>query len=212
MSHTIQTTFQHLFSSYSEDTYLSTSYWTEIELHYKAKNRHHHNLIHLEHVINELKSIQAEVMDWDVLLFSVFYHDIVYQSTAKDNEEKSAAFAQKRLARIQLPETKITRVINQILATKTHAISSDLDTNYFLDADLSILGQEWESYEKYSICIKKEYAIYPDFLYNLGRKKALIHFLAFEDIFKTTYFKEKYEKQARINIEREIESLTSFFL
>lgn len=207
MSNTIKTTFQHLFATYSEDRHLFTSFWTEIEIRYCAKNRHHHNLVHIEHVINELKSIQTEVLDWDVLLFSAFYHDIVYQSTAKDNEELSAAFAQCRLSKIQFPETKIKHVVNQILATKTHEFSSDLDTHYFLDADLSILGHDWESYEQYSTSIKKEYAIYPDFLYNLGRKKALIHFLSRQGIFQTPYFKNKYEKQARINIQREIDTL-----
>lgn len=48
---------------------------------------------HLENMIYELKNIEDFVNDFDTLLFSVFYHDIIYKSTAKDNEEKSAEIA-----------------------------------------------------------------------------------------------------------------------
>ncbi len=44
-------------------------------------------------------------------------------------------------------------------------------------------------------------------MYNPGRKKVLTHFLAFEEIYKTEFFKEKYEQKVRENIIREIESL-----
>ena len=79
--------------------------------------------------------------------------------------------------------------------------------NFLLDADLAILGKDWETYENYIKQIRKEYSIYPDFLYNLGRKKILIHFLEFEEIFKTEHFKAKYEKIARENIQKEISML-----
>jgi hypothetical protein len=48
-----------------------------------------------------------------------------------------------------------------------------------------------------------------DFLYNPGRKKVLKHFLDMKTIFKTAYFQEKYERQARINLASEMETLRS---
>lgn len=59
----------------------------------------------------------------------------------------------------------------------------------------------------YTKQIRKEYSIYPDFLYKPGRKKVLEHFLQLENIFKTDYFKTKYEVQARKNIESEWRNL-----
>ncbi|MDX2245424.1 MAG: hypothetical protein SF052_01505 [Bacteroidia bacterium] len=85
-------------------------------------------------------------------------------------------------------------------------MSPDNDTNLFTDADLSILGQKREIYHAYSTNVRKEYAIYPDILYNPGRKKVLQHFLAMEQIFKTPHFQEKYEAQARANLEEELMS------
>ena len=55
--------------------------------------------------------------------------------------------------------------------------------------------------------IRKEYSIYPDFLYNPGRKKALEHFLEHKFIFQTEEFRTQYETKARENIKREIELL-----
>ncbi|MFP9099086.1 hypothetical protein ACLI09_08530 [Flavobacterium sp. RHBU_24] len=179
-------------------------FWQELEKAYSAKGRHYHNLTHLENMYAELIGVKHEIADWDTLMLSLFYHDAVYNASKKDNEEKSAALAIKRLAEIQYPENKKQLCFEQIMATKRHDLSSDADTNYLIDADLAILGTSLESYLQYSKNIRNEYSIYPDFLYNPGRKKALAHFLDMEYIFKTPYFQEKYETTARQNIAFEI--------
>ena len=93
------------------------------------------------------------------------------------------------------------------LYSKTSQPSENSDTNYFTDADLSILGQNWEVYTQYYKNVRKEYAVYPNIIYNSGRKKALQHFLTMENIFKTEYFYQKFEETARKNIQKEIELL-----
>lgn len=207
MSENLKIEFNHLFEKYSNNRDLFDVYWTEIEKAYSSKKRHYHNLIHVQNMIDELYEVKNNIEDFDAILFSIFYHDIIYKSTAKDNEEKSAEFARERLLKIKLSDDQLTKINNQIIATKNHRKSTDVDTNYLLDADLSILGKSWEEYEKYVSQIREEYTIYPDFLYKPGRKNVLIHFLEFKEIYKTTYFKKKYECQARINIEKEISLL-----
>lgn len=199
--------FSDLISKYSNNEKLILDYWKEIEKSYSQKSRKYHNLSHLENMILELENVKKEISDYNVMLFSVFYHDIIYKATAKDNEEKSAEIAKTRLEKLNISDDRISKIYNQILATKSHKRSDDSDTNFLLDADLAILGKDWKVYENYIHQIRKEYAIYPDFLYNSGRKKALTHFLEFDEIFKTNYFKEKYEKIARENIQKEISML-----
>ena len=199
--------FSNLISKFSNDEKLKLDYWNEIEKSYSHKSRKYHNLTHLENMILELESVKDEISDYDALLFSVLYHDIIYKATSKDNEEKSAEIAKKRLEKIDISSEKIINISNQILATRSHKRSDDSDTNFLLDADLAILGKDWKVYEQYTQQIRKEYSIYPYFLYNPGRKKVLTHFLEFDEIFKTSYFKEKYEKVARENIKREISIL-----
>ncbi|MDR3022602.1 hypothetical protein [Chryseobacterium sp.] len=199
--------FEQLCSSFTNDQQLINSLWKEIETKYSEKGRHYHNLLHLENMFSELEAVKSNISDFTAISFSVFYHDVIYDATSKTNEEKSAAKAEKRLAELHLDKNNISIISEQILATKSHQKSDHGDTNYLLDADLSVLGKDFKTYLEYTQNIRKEYSIYPDFLYKPGRKKVLKHFLELESIFKTEYFKEKYEAQAKENITKELQLL-----
>lgn len=181
--------------------------WLQIEKKYSEKRRYYHNLKHLENMFLELDAVKDQISNFTNISFSVFYHDVIYDASSKVNEEKSAEFAKLRLAKLKLSSSFIEKISDQIVATKSHQPSEYQDTNYLLDADLSILGKDRETYLDYTKNIRKEYSIYPDFLYKPGRKKVLQHFLELENIFKTNDFKEKYEVKAKENILFEIENL-----
>ncbi len=121
-----------------------------------------------------------------------------------DNEEKSALLAIKRLKDLGISESNIQKCSNQILATKGHQISDDYDTNLFTDADLSILGKDEKTYQKYCEDIRREFKVFPTFIYRRGRKKVLNHFLSMERIYKTDIFYQQYEEQANRNLKREL--------
>jgi len=86
----INSIFSDLISEYSDNEILKNDYWKEIEQSYSQKSRKYHNLTHLENMILELEEVKDKISDYDSLLFSIFYHDIIYKMTSKDNEEKSA--------------------------------------------------------------------------------------------------------------------------
>jgi predicted metal-dependent HD superfamily phosphohydrolase len=132
---------------------------------------------------------------------------LVYNALKSDNEEQSALIAEKRMTLIGVPQTIVNNCKKQILATKAHLEDSDMDTNHFTDADLSILGHDWETYSGYYKSVRKEYSLYPDLIYNPGRKKVLKHFLNMERIYKTDYFYLRFEEQAKGNLLREMEML-----
>lgn len=203
----LKDTFTTLAGSCTTDLVLTEKLWLFIEKKYTAKGRHYHNLRHLEHLLAQMESCKALVTDWDCTLFALFYHDIIYKATAKDNEERSADKADLDLTAIAFPADRIEKCKTIILATKSHAISLHNDTNLFTDADLSILGSDWETYNDYFKNVRKEYSVYPDFMYNPGRKKVLKHFLEMEHIFKTDFFRHKFEVMARENISKEMEML-----
>jgi predicted metal-dependent HD superfamily phosphohydrolase len=142
--------------------------------------------------------------DPDTVLFSIFYHDIIYQTTQGDNEEKSAALATDRLALLNVSTEKISKCRKQIMATRDHPWSDESDTNYLVDFDLAILGENAALYNDYTKKIRKEYSVYPDAVYHAGRQKILQHFLDMEKIFKTEAFQARYEQQARKNIMMEL--------
>lgn len=203
----LKETFIGLLTNYTDNKSLINELWIEIEKYYSSKKRHYHTLLHLDNILAQLIEVKGEIQNWDTILFTLYYHDIIYNSLRSDNEEKSVKLAEKRMQQISVSNGTIELCKKQILATKSHIKSTDSDTNYFTDADLSVLGQNWETYSLYYKNVRKEYSIYPDLVYNPRRKKVLNHFLKMEKIFKTDFFYNKFETQAKQNLQKEIELL-----
>lgn len=204
----ITDTFLKLVAAYSPNQALANDLWLEIFTKYSEPKRHYHNIAHLENMIADLASVQHLISDWPTTLFAVYYHDIVYKATSSTNEEDSAKIAQQRLSEFGYPTEKIQKCTNMILATKSHERATDSDTNFLIDADMAVLGKNPDIYQEYRGNVRKEYSIYPDFVYNSGRAKVLQHFLKSESIFKTDFFRDMYETQARANIAAEIADLS----
>lgn len=203
----LKETFIELLTNDTNDAGLKNSLWTEIEKQYSTKKRHYHTLQHLAHLLEQLNEVKSELKNREAILYSLYYHDIVYNVLRSDNEEKSAELAVERMQQISVPLVIRELCKGYILATKSHLESIDSDSNYFTDADLSALGQPWVIYEQYFKNIRKEYSVYPDIVYNPGRKKVLNHFLSMERIYKTDYFFDKFERIAKSNLQRELELL-----
>ena len=188
---------------YTVDPSVVESYWHEIVAEYSNKDRHYHNLTHLYDLFAELHPLKEKFSQWEAVIFALVYHDIVYNTLKSNNEERSAGLAVKRLTGWSCPKEVIDCCSRLIRATKHHQ-PADYETNLFTDADLAILGASPERYREYADNVRREYSLYPDLLYNPGRKKVLRHFLEMERIYKTEEFRMKYETQARANLEEEL--------
>jgi len=181
--------------------------WTDLEKAYSNKSRHYHNLTHLKEMFESFETYRDRLQNPNEILLSIFYHDFVYSASKKDNELKSAEFALSILDEKHLLNKQL--VFDAICATQLHAHNTNEDINWLIDFDLKILAKDWDDYKIYFEQIRKEYRIYPDFLYKPGRAKALKHFLEYEFIFQTDEFRNLYEDRARRNIEEEISYLES---
>ncbi|NRR91243.1 hypothetical protein HSX10_06665 [Winogradskyella undariae] len=157
----------------------------------------------------QLEDFKNDIEDLNAVKFAIWYHDIIYKSTHKDNEEQSANYCEKGLKTLKIDDFKIEKIKTLIISTKKHqlALNKNTDNAYLLDLDLSILRSDWETYKSYTESIRKEYAIYPDILYKPGRKKVLKQFLERDSLYFTDRFKTKFEKQAIENLKQEIELL-----
>ena len=122
-------------------------------------------------MLSLLNNCKEFIVDWDSVLFALYYHDIIYKVPGSDNEEKSAKLATERMKSIGVPEKTISKSHDWILATKSHQPSTDNDCNLLLDADMAILGQSPDLYNTYRQNVRKEFSFYPDLLYNPGRKR-----------------------------------------
>lgn len=201
--------WKNLASNYCYDTALIHTYWIEIKSSHSGNKRHYHNLEHIYAMLHQAELYAEKIQDYDSLCFAIWFHDIVYNSVKSNNEEKSAEIAFNRLKFFKLSDDQLKKIERFIISTKAHEIllKENTDNAYLLDFDLSILGSSWEVYKEYTDKIRREYAIYPDFIYNKGRKKVLQHFLERENLYFTVIYRSINEAQARKNIRKELQLL-----
>lgn len=207
----IEVQWEALAGKYTTDALLVDSCFSEIRRKYSSGKRHYHNLHHIDALLQLSDQYKQLLKSKDVVDFSIFYHDIIYNVLRKDNETRSARVAVQRLTRLGVPADKIQTIQLFIEATKLHSISTGItntaDLELFLDFDMSILGSDYSKYEAYTRQVRKEYWIYPSKAYKKGRAQFLENCLASAHIFHSTVFRDGYEAKARHNIKKELELL-----
>ena len=126
---------------------------------YSSGNRFYHTLEHVQAVLNSIEFLKQDTSNLPALQFAAWFHDVIYDTRAKDNEEKSAAYAVTALNQLGIPSNIIDDVAQIILDTKHHQPSgNNRDSQIFLDADLAILGAEEAEYRFYAQKIQREYS------------------------------------------------------
>ncbi|WAC02499.1 hypothetical protein N7U66_01950 [Lacinutrix neustonica] len=174
--------------------------------HYSKPNRHYHNLNHIKSLISQIKQLSLTTYNENILINVAIFHDVVYVSDRKDNEQKSAEFARNWLSKLNMDDNTSQIICDIIRATSNHE-SNDFLTQLFIDMDLSILGENELNYQKYISQIRKEHYKVPNYLYKIGRKRFLTKMLSRTFIFSTPKYYESLEKIARKNITNELNSL-----
>ncbi len=181
----------------------------EITSAYGEVSRHYHGTTHLLDCLQQLDRVQHLAEHPHEVELALWFHDAVYDVKAKDNEERSAAWAVRELSASGVVVEVITRIEALILATRHQASPTAADEQLLVDIDLSILGTEQTGYDQYSTNIHAEYAWVPMTDYCRGRAAVLEQFLARPFIYSTPWFRERYEVRARENMQREIRHLCS---
>ncbi len=174
---------------------------------YTAKNRAYHNADHIAHCLHEFDQIKEKLESPTEVELAIWYHDVVYNPNAANNEEKSAECAARALKQAKAASVHIDGVKDLILATRHDQPTRFSDAAYLVDIDLSILGAPPHSYAIYEKNIRKEYKWVPGLIYRKKRKELLISFLEREKIYLTQFFATKYEQQARHNLKGAINAL-----
>jgi len=181
---------------------------------YRAPGRYYHDLAHVEALLSLAAEYRALLADPEAVEAAIWFHDAIYDSRAKDNEARSAEMARENLAG-RTGAARIERIAAMIEATATHQ-APDLadagakrDAALLLDMDLSILGAAPAAFDAYENAVRREYGWVDDTSWRTGRGAVLRNFLARPHIFHTQAFRQRFEAQARVNIERSVKALES---
>lgn len=174
-----------------------------------SKGRVYHNLTHIEFCLDQLDRVRDSLKDQNSVAFALWFHDVVYNTRAQDNEVKSAEWAMAVAIGAGLGKEFAEKVRDLILTTR-HASDLEHDAKYLADIDLAILGQPADAFDIYNRSIAQEFSWVPPELYREGRKGVLSRFVdpGRQNVFSTEEFRREYETTAKSNIERAIEQLT----
>lgn len=168
----------------------------ELVQRWSEPHRHYHTLEHLDECLAWLDHVGGS----DVLAVALYFHDVVYDPARSDNEAASAALFE-RLA-VGIDAALVARVSALILSTAKHA--SELgEAALMSDIDLAILGASPARYERFERDVRREYAIFDDAQWRVGRSRVLRGFLERMSIYQTPAF-ERLESQARDNLARAV--------
>jgi predicted metal-dependent HD superfamily phosphohydrolase len=171
---------------------------------YGEAGRHYHNLRHLAEVLAMVDGLGCE----PAVRLAAWFHDAIYDSRSKDNEERSAELAETVLGGFRLPAPLIADVRRLILLTKTHSSDADdSDGHVLLDADLAILGADERRYDEYAASIRREYAWVGEEAYREGRGRVLDGFLRRPRLYFTDALFGSHELRARDNLSLELAAL-----
>jgi predicted metal-dependent HD superfamily phosphohydrolase len=204
----LKSRWQRLFIEFKVETTLTNQVFYEIVKFYTRDNRYYHNLLHIQRVLDVANTLKSFANNFPAIEMAAWFHDVIYDPQAHDNEERSAKIASDYLIRFNVPQKTVNHVVNMILHTKNHdAPLENLDTKIFLDADLSILGAEELDYRAYSQTIRQEYLWLSEAEYRIGRQRVLQDFLQRNRIYFTEKAFQMFELKARENIKAEILSL-----
>lgn len=174
---------------------------------YAEPHRAYHTLEHLRECFEALDSVRTLADHPDEIEIALWYHDVIYEPRADDNEELSAAWAGRALTAADATPDVADRVASLILATKHGAPPVETDTQLLVDVDLSILGAAPQRFAEYEAQIRVEYAWVPMEDYRRARCTVLQSFLDRAHIYSTEVFRERLEPQARRNLQGTIERL-----
>lgn len=180
----------------------------DIVTRYNESHRFYHTERHISCMLHQLSEYTHVVEDPVLVKLAIIFHDIVYIPTSTTNEEDSANYFEDVMTRHDmLPFQSIEIVKYYILATKSHAICTQLpgficslDLEIFLDLDMEILSSSRERYQEYAGNIRKEYIHVDRSIYCKRRSQFLRDLLSSNKlIFSSQYF-VKNESIARDNL------------
>jgi predicted metal-dependent HD superfamily phosphohydrolase len=176
---------------------------------WSGRSRHYHSLTHLEGCLRELEAARAEIVEPGMVELALWFHDAIYRTYRRDNEERSAQWAEQALCKAGATPETAARVSSYIRNTKHTAQAQTLsgDAAFVVDIDLAILGEKPEIYDQYEAQIRREYWWVARRRFARARIRILESFLARPSIYQTASFQHRYEERARENITRAIQAL-----
>lgn len=178
--------------------------YRELLARYREPQRSYHNEQHLDECFACFRDVRAEAEHPAEIELAIWFHDAIYDSKRKDNEERSADWARREAIRFGVPRESAERIHSLILATEHQEAPVTQDAKILLDADLAILGAAPARFDQYEQQVREEYSWVPGFVFRRKRRELLSRLLGRKAIYATELLRARYEQLARDNLKRSL--------
>lgn len=171
---------------------------------YAQPHRVYHTLAHISYVVLEIErllwDVSLDITQRDAVFFAGFYHDIVYDVKAADNEQQSAGYAYQSLTSLGWSSAFAGYVGDLICETAHKSPPESIAAKVLIDADLGILSEGWISYLQYAVDVRAEYSYLTDEQWCNGRLEFLERVINMPNIY---YAQKGYDIPASSNMLQE---------
>ena len=181
--------------------------YADVRGRYSEPHRHYHTDQHLAECFENVQSIIALAEHPAEVEIGLWFHDVIYDTRRHDNEQRSADWARTAAQELGASAESAQRIYDLVMFTRHASAPVGIDAEVLVDADLSILGAHPARFQEYETQVRREYAWVPDEMFRSGRAEILKEFLARPYVFCTADFRERYEAQARRNLQQSLAAL-----
>ena len=179
--------------------------FAKIVSHYADFRRAFHVLHHAQHVRNTTVELASQYAPNEPIMegiFAAWFHDLIYEPGAPDNETKSGELAAQALEGVT--NIDIPKVVGMIESTQDHTSTPNTLESCLIDADMRILSTKTATYHGFYVpAIRHEFSFLNTPTWNAKRAEFLSRTLE-----APVYLNIKSkDKVARNNMENELTSL-----
>lgn len=175
---------------------------------YGSPSRRYHDVHHLATVLDAVDVLSDEAADPRLVRLAAWYHDAVYDVDRADNEERSAALAERSLSTAGLRPADVAEVSRLVRLTANHAPRrGDANGAVLCDADLVVLAGSEDEYAAYLAAVRAEYGRFSDEEFRLGRTAVVEELLRLPVLYNTAHGAADWEAAARANLRAELTAL-----
>lgn len=182
------------------------SVFRDLALRYNEPHRRYHNFLHidicLQHWADELAA--GRWQQPALAAAAIWFHDSIYDTHATDNEEQSAALADRLLP---LEPARRAIVHELILDTHHRTPPRSADGRLFVDIDLAGIGGSSADFAEGCRQIREEFSWVPAPVYREKRSQFLQSLLQRSAIYYTIPYRDRFEVAARRNLQEELDRL-----
>ncbi len=185
-----------------------TKTFTKLQRNYAQRHRKYHNAEHINSCLAHLDASRHADAGNAYVEYALWFHDAIYNTHSSKNEERSADWAVEVLRRSGANPEAAEFVESLIMATCHRTVPTESSHQLLVDIDLSILGVSPERFGEFERQVRKEYWWVPRSTFRQKRVAVLNTFLERPSVYATPEFRERFEQQARANLERSVAELS----